>query len=164
MPTIRPATRADVTLIHDFVCELADYEKLRHEVEASAADVEAALFGPTPRVYCDIAELEGGPAGFALWFYNYSTFRGRHGLYLEDLYVRPAHRGRGVGRALLRHLARRCVAEQLGRFEWSVLDWNQPSRRFYEALGARPMTDWIIHRVAGDALAALAAEADVARP
>jgi GNAT superfamily N-acetyltransferase len=160
MTTIRPATEADVALIHEFVCELAEYEKLRHEVEASEADMREALFGQRPRAFCDIAEFEGAPAGFALWFYNFSTFRGRAGLYLEDLFVRPHLRGHGIGRALLRHLAQRCIAEKLGRFEWSVLDWNAPSRRFYEGLGARPMTDWIIHRVTGDALARLAAEAD----
>ncbi|WGD28736.1 GNAT family N-acetyltransferase [Ancylobacter sp. WKF20] len=154
--SIRPATPADAALILAFVRELADYEKLLHEVEAGLADIERDLFGPNPRVFCDIAEWDGAPAGFALWFYNYSTFRGRHGLYVEDLYVRPAYRGRGITRALMRHLARRCVEEGLGRFEWWVLNWNEPAIRFYRSIGAAPMDEWTVQRVTGDALKALA--------
>ncbi len=154
--TIRSATPADAALILAFVRELADYENLLHEVEASEADILRDLFGTAPRVFCDIAEWDGAPAGFALWFYNYSTFRGRHGLYLEDLYVRPACRGRGIARALMRQLAQRCIAEGLGRFEWWVLDWNEPAIRFYRSIGAVPMDEWTVQRVSGDALKALA--------
>ena len=154
--TIRPARPDDAALIFDFVCELAEYEKLRHEVEATVADIERDLFGPNPRVFCDIAEWDGAPAGFALWFYNYSTFRGRHGLYLEDLYVRPALRGQGIAKALMRRLARRCVEEGLGRFEWWVLNWNAPAIRFYRSIGAAPMDKWTVQRVTGEALEALA--------
>lgn len=154
--TIRPATATDAALILAFVRELADYEKLLHEVEASEADITRDLFGAHPRVFCDIAEWDGEPAGFALWFYNYSTFRGRHGLYLEDLYVRPPYRGQGIAKALMRHLAQRCVAEDLGRFEWWVLNWNEPAIRFYRSIGAAPMDEWTVQRVTGDALKALA--------
>ena len=156
--TIRPARPSEAGLIFDFVCELADYEKLRHEVEASVADIERDVFGPNPRVFCDIAEWDGAPAGFALWFYNYSTFRGRHGIYLEDLYVRPAYRGQGIARALMRRLARRCVEEGLGRFEWWVLNWNEPAIRFYRSIGAVPMDEWTVQRVTGEALAKLAGD------
>lgn len=155
--SIRPARPDDARLIFDFVCELAEYEKLRHEVEATAEDIERDLFGATPRVFCDIAEWQGAPAGLALWFYNYSTFRGRHGIYLEDLYVRPALRGRGIAKALMQGLARRCVEERLGRFEWWVLNWNEPAIRFYRSIGALPMDAWTVQRVTGEALAKLAA-------
>jgi GNAT superfamily N-acetyltransferase len=153
---IRPAARDDNALVLSFVRELADYERLSHEVEASEQMLAEALFGPSPRVFCDIAESDGAPAGFALWFYTFSSFRGRHGLWLEDVFVRPQFRGRGLGKALLAHLARRCVAEGLGRFEWSVLDWNAPSIAFYEAQGARIMQEWKICRMTGEALATLA--------
>lgn len=137
------------------VRELADYEKLSHEVEASEADLTAALFGPNPRVFCEIAEVAGETAGFALWFYTFSSFRGRCGVYLEDLYVRPAHRGRGAGRALIRRLAERCKTDGLGRLEWAVLKWNAPSIAFYESLGAVAMDGWTVYRTDGDALARL---------
>ena len=153
--TIRPAVPADAAVIHGLVRSLARYEKLEHKVEATEADIAAALFGPAPRVFCDIAEADGAVAGFALWYYSFSTFVGRHGIYLEDLYVEPALRGRGLGKALLAHLARRCVVEELGRFEWSVLDWNEPSIQFYRAQGARLLDDWTVCRVEGDALRAL---------
>lgn len=155
--TIRPAAPADAPLILQFIRDLADYERLLHAVEATLADVERDLFGPSPRVFCDIAERDGEPVGFALWFYNYSTFRGRHGIYLEDLFVRPEARGLGAGKALLKRLAQRCVAEGLGRLEWAVLDWNAPSIAFYDSLGAAAMDDWIVRRLSGEALAALAA-------
>lgn len=154
---IRAARPDDAAVIHALVCELADYEKLRHEVDATAADTAAALFGAQPRVFAEIAEWQGEVAGFSLWFYNYSTFRGRHGLYLEDLYVRPAFRGRGIGKALIVSLARRCVAEGLARFQWSVLDWNTPSIDFYRSLGAMLTPEWLGCRVEGEALAELAA-------
>ncbi|QFR33333.1 GNAT family N-acetyltransferase [Ancylobacter sp. TS-1] len=153
---LRPARPEDAALILAFVRELADYEKLLHEVEATEDDIARDLFGPNPRVFCDIAEWDGQAAGFALWFYNYSTFRGRHGIYLEDLYVSPAFRGRGIAKALMRNLARRCIAEGLGRFEWWVLDWNEPAIRFYRSIGARPMDAWTVQRVTGEALATLA--------
>ena len=152
MIRIRPAARADSALVAAFVRELAEYEKLSHEVEASEEMLAEALFGPTPRVFCDIAEWDGAPAGFALWFYTFSSFRGRHGVWLEDIFVRPQFRGAGIGKALLAHLARRCVAEGLGRFEWSVLDWNAPSIAFYEAQGATLMHEWKICRMTGAAL------------
>lgn len=153
---IRPARPADAALIHAFILELAVYEKLSHEVVASPADTAAALFGPAPRAFCEIAEADGEPAGFALWFYSYSTFLGRHGLYLEDVFVQPAFRGRGLGKALLKHLARRCVTERLGRFEWRVLDWNAPAIAVYRALGAEPADGWLGMRVTGEALHRLA--------
>jgi len=139
---IRPARPGEAGLVLGFVRALADYEHLLHEVEADEAAIDAALFGPAARVFCEIAEFAGEPAGFALWFYTFSTFRGRHGIYLEDLFVDPKFRGRGMGKALLRHLARRCLDEGLPRFEWQVLDWNAPSIAFYEAQGARRLTEW----------------------
>ena len=154
--TIRPAQPDDAALIHGFVRELAEYEQLLHEVEASEADLAGALFGPSPKAFCDIAEWDGQPAGFALWFYNFSTFVGRPGIYLEDLFVRPAFRSRGIARALMRHLARRCIEEGLGRFEWWVLDWNEPAIRFYRSIGAEPMAEWTVQRVSGAALEKLA--------
>lgn len=155
--TIRPAVPADADLIHSFVAELAEYEKLTHALVATPDDLAAALFAPAPRVFCDIAELDGEPVGFALWFYSFSTFLGRAGLYLEDVYVRPAARGQGAGKALLIRLARRCADEKLGRMDWAVLDWNAPSIAFYQGLGARLTDDWTGCRLEGEALAALGA-------
>ncbi len=120
------------------------------------ADIEDALFTPNPRAFCDIAEADGEAVGFALWFYNYSTFKGRHGLYLEDLYVRPEARGKGAGKALLARLAKRCIDEGLFRLDWCVLDWNAPSIAFYDSLGAETMDDWIIRRLTGEPLRRLA--------
>ncbi len=154
--SIRSATPADAALIHQFILDLADYEKLLDTVEATEADTAAALFGPKARAFADIAELDGQPVGFALWFYNYSTFVGRHGIYLEDLFVRPSARGAGAGKALLANLAKRCVDEGLGRLEWSVLDWNAPSIAFYDSLGAAAMDEWIIRRLTGDGIRKLA--------
>ena len=154
--SIRPAVATDSALIYRFIRDLAEYEKLLSTVEATEGDVTAALFGETPRVFCDIAEIDGQPVGFALWFYNFSTFVGRHGIYLEDLFVRPEARGSGAGRALLAGLARRCLDEKLGRLEWAVLDWNAPSIAFYDSLGAAAMDDWIVRRMTGDALRKLA--------
>lgn len=152
---IRPATAADASLIVDFIRQLAVYEKLEHEARASAADIERDLFGPDPKVFCEIAEWAGNPVGFALWFYTYSTFQGRHGIWLEDLYVDPAMRGKGIGKSLLVHLARRCVKEGLGRFEWWVLDWNEPSIEFYKSQGGVMQDEWTKVRVDGEALLAL---------
>jgi GNAT superfamily N-acetyltransferase len=154
--TVRPATPADSALILSFIRDLAEYENLLDSVEATDAHIAAALFGPSPRAFADIAEVDGEPVGFALWFYNFSTFVGRHGIYLEDLFVRPSARGAGAGKALLANLARRCVEENLGRLEWSVLDWNAPSIAFYDSLGAASMDEWIIRRMTGDALRKLA--------
>ena len=154
--SIRPARPGDAALVFAFVRELAEYEKLSHEVAASEALIDAALFGAQPRVFCDIAEWDGAPVGNALWFLNFSTFTGRSGIYLEDLFVRPAFRGRGIGKALMVHLARRCVAEGWTRFEWAVLDWNAPSIAFYKSIGAQLKDEWTICRVSGDALARLA--------
>lgn len=156
--SIRPATPADTGTILFFIRELAEYEKLLHEVVATEADLERDLFGASPKVFCELAEIDGRPVGFALWYYTYSTFQGRHGLYLEDLYVLPETRGQGVGKALLVELARRCVREDLGRYEWSVLDWNEPSIIFYKAQGGRLMTEWIRVRVTGPALQKLGAQ------
>jgi GNAT superfamily N-acetyltransferase len=154
--SIRPARPDDAGAILAFVRELADYEKLLHQVEATEAGVAEALFGPTPRVFCDIAEAEGEPVGFALWFYTFSTFVGRHGIYLEDLYVRPQVRGLGAGKALLRRLAQRCLDENLGRLDWAVLDWNAPAIGFYDSLSATALNDWITRRLTGEALEKLA--------
>jgi GNAT superfamily N-acetyltransferase len=137
--------------------ELAAYENLTHEVRAIEADIRAILFAPAPRAFCEIAELEEAPVGFALWFYNVSTFEGRHGIYLEDLYVRPAARGQGAGLGLLRALARRCRDEGLARLEWAVLDWNAPPIAFYDSIGAAAKSEWLVRRLSGDALARLAA-------
>jgi GNAT superfamily N-acetyltransferase len=154
---VRPARAGDQALILSLVRALADYEKLLGEVEATEFSLGAVLFDPNPRVFCEIAEVNGEPAGFALWFYNFSTFLAKHGIYLEDLYVLPQFRGRGVGKALLVHLAKRAVREGCGRFEWWVLDWNEPSIAFYKSLGAQPMEDWTVFRVTGEALRKLAA-------
>ncbi len=153
---LRPATVADVPEILALIRELADYEKLLHEVDASEDDLRRDLFGATPRAHCDIALSNGEVAGFALWFYNYSTFNGRAGIYLEDLFVRPPFRGHGIGKALIAHLAQRCVAEQLPRLQWSVLDWNAPSIAFYKSLGAVVMKEWLTCRMNPAAIAALA--------
>jgi GNAT superfamily N-acetyltransferase len=152
MLEIRAAERSDSALILSFVRKLAQYERLLDEVAATEADVVRDLFGENPRVFCDLAYWDGAPAGFALWFHNYSTFRGRHGLYLEDLFVEPAYRGRGIGKALLKRLAARCQAEGLSRLEWMVLDWNSPSIAFYKSLGAVAVDDWTVFRLTGDAL------------
>jgi GNAT superfamily N-acetyltransferase len=155
--TVRVAQTMDAPLIVRFIRELADYERLLGEVEATEADIRRDLFGENPRCFCDIAEHEGRPVGFALWFYNYSTFKGRAGIYLEDLFVEPEARGVGAGKALLRRLAQRCVEAELGRLEWAVLDWNQPSIEFYDSLGAAAMDDWTVRRLTGEALERLAA-------
>ena len=150
--TIRSATPADTPLIFDLICELAAYEKLSHAVDAEPDMIAEALFGEQPRLFCDIAEWNGEAAGLAVWFLNFSTFRGRHGIYLEDLFVRPAYRGKGLGKALMARLAARCVEEGYARFEWSVLDWNTPSIAFYQSIGADVLPDWRICRMSGEAL------------
>ncbi len=153
---IRRARPGEAGLVFSLVRELADYEKLLHEVHASEAEIAEALFGANPRLFCDIAEWNGEPAGFAVWFGNFSTFAGRHGIYLEDLFVRPALRGKGIGKALLKHLAKECLAQGWSRLQWAVLDWNAPSIAFYKSLGAELMDEWTICRVSGPALTSLA--------
>ncbi|MEY3596912.1 MAG: hypothetical protein RL543_865 [Pseudomonadota bacterium] len=159
MINIRSAMPSDTRVIYALIRELAVYENLLDVVDATERMIGDALFGQTPRAFCELAEWDGAVVGFSLWFYNFSTFRGRHGIYLEDLFVRPDFRGKGLGKALIVSLARRCVAENLARFEWSVLDWNAPSIAFYKALGATMQDDWTGCRVTGDALAALAGRA-----
>lgn len=153
---IRPAVAADAALILRFITELAIYEKAEHEVVATEADIHTSLFGGNGPARALICSVDGVEAGFAVYFFNYSTWQGRKGLYLEDLYVTPARRGTGAGKALLRHLARIAVAEGCGRFEWSVLDWNEPAIEFYRSIGAWPMDEWVRYRLAGPALAAFA--------
>jgi GNAT superfamily N-acetyltransferase len=154
--TLREAVPADLSAVIRLVRELAEYEKLAHEITATDADYAAALFGPAPRAQALIAEIDDTPVGVAVWFYNFSTFAGQPGIYIEDVFVEPAHRGKGIGQAIFRHLARRAVAEGCARLEWAVLDWNEPAIRFYRALGARPMEEWTVQRVSGAALSALA--------
>ena len=153
---IAPATRADVPLVHELMRGLAVYEKLEHALVATAADVDDALFGPRPIAEALLGYLDDRPVGYALTFDTYSTFLGKRGTWLEDLFVLPAARGHGVGKALLVALAARCAERGHGRLEWNVLDWNEPAIGFYEALGAEPMDEWTTMRVSGDALARLA--------
>lgn len=153
--SIRPAVPGDAAAIHALIRELAEYERLTQLCTGSTADLAAALFGPQPAAEVLLAEVDGGIAGFALFFHNFSTFLACRGLWLEDLYVRPAFRGHGVGSDLLRAVAAIAVDRGCGRFEWSVLDWNAPAIGFYERLGATVMPDWRIARVTGDALAHL---------
>ncbi|HZP48351.1 MAG TPA: GNAT family N-acetyltransferase [Vicinamibacterales bacterium] len=153
---IRPATERDAALVLDMIKALAEYEKLAHAVTATEATIRESLWGAHPAAEVIIALVDGRPAGFALFFHNYSTFLAQRGLYLEDLFVTPEHRGRGIGRALLERLARIAVERNCGRFEWSVLDWNEPAIGFYKKLGAVPLEDWTIFRVTGDALKRLA--------
>ncbi|MFF9090072.1 GNAT family N-acetyltransferase [Streptomyces sp. NPDC014991] len=155
---IRTATPADVPVIHALVRELAEYEKSLEEVRAGAEQLREALFGQRPAAFAHLAvdDASGEPVGFALWFLNFSTWRGAHGIYLEDLYVRPSARGGGHGRALLAELARICVERGYERLEWAVLNWNRPAIGFYEAIGARPQDEWTVYRLTDGALAGLA--------
>jgi GNAT superfamily N-acetyltransferase len=153
---IVPALERDTPVILSLIRDLAEYERLGHEVEATEEDIRESLFGDWPGAEVVLAYVGGDLAGFALFFHNYSTFLGRRGLYLEDLFVRPAYRGRGVGRRLLAHLARLAVERKCGRMEWWVLDWNESAIRFYRSIGAVPMDDWTVYRLTGDALARLA--------
>ena len=155
---LRPAAPPDAPLIFVLIGELAAYERLSQEVEANEGMIAAALFADPPRAFCTIAEYDGTPAGFVLWFYTFSTFRGRQGIWIEDLYVREGLRGTGVGRTLLTSLARRCHDEKLGRLEWAVLDWNAPAIAFYEKIGATLMEAWTICRLDGAALQAFEAK------
>lgn len=153
---IDAATEGDVPLILALIKALADYERMADQVTADEASLRASLFGPKPSAEVVIARVGTEAVGFAVWFHNYSTFLGRHGLYLEDLFVKPEWRGHGVGRQLLAYLARVAVARNCGRMEWSVLDWNETALRFYRSIGAKPMDEWKVCRLAGEALARLA--------
>jgi len=155
---IRAARVEDCALILSFILELAVYEKLEHEVVATPEVLAETLFGQRPYAEVLIAEYEGKPVGYALFFHSFSTFIGRPGLYLEDIYVQPAVRGNGIGKALMTRIAALAVERQCARFEWSVLDWNEPSIKFYRAIGALPMEGWTVQRVTGQALVALAAQ------
>jgi GNAT superfamily N-acetyltransferase len=152
MIIIRPATRADVPLLKEFICALAEYEKLRHECFVTEEKLEQTLFGAKPAAEALLAYLNDEPAGFALFFQNYSTFLAQPGLYLEDLFVKPELRRRGVGQALFRKLAQIACERGCGRFEWSALDWNTPAIQFYERMGAKAMSEWTVYRLTGDAL------------
>jgi GNAT superfamily N-acetyltransferase len=150
--TIRPAELSDIPLVAALVRELAVYEKLAHQVVATEDDFANALFGPTPKAHAVIAEVDGIGVGFGLYFYNFSTFLGRPGLYVEDVFVRPEHRRAGLGRAIFKYLAKKAVAEGCGRMEWWVLDWNEPAIRFYQSLGAVAMDEWTVQRLTGATL------------
>ncbi|HET7025917.1 MAG TPA: GNAT family N-acetyltransferase [Gemmatimonadales bacterium] len=154
--SLRSATAADVPLILRFIQGLADYERLAHECVATEEQLRDTLFGPTPQAEVVLAFQDAEPAGFALFFHSYSTFLAQRGLYLEDLFVFPEFRSKGIGKALLRHLAQLAVERGCGRFEWSVLDWNASAIRFYQSLGAVPMADWTVYRLTGEALRHLA--------
>ena len=156
-PVVRPATPADAGLIHALIVELARFEKLEQEVVATPEGLHAALFSEAPRVFCDIAEADGEAAGFALWFYSFRTFQALPCLYVEDVFVEPAHRGSGLGRLIFADLARRALAEKCDRMEWSVLDWNAPAIGFYERIGSRPREGWTLRVLTRPALDALAA-------
>ncbi|MBU6498495.1 MAG: GNAT family N-acetyltransferase [Rhodospirillales bacterium] len=153
----RDAVPGDEGIVAHFVRRLAEYEKLLHEAVATEADFRTALFATPPRLSALIAEQAGAPIGFAVWYYDFSTFSGKPGLYLEDIFVEPAHRGRGIGREIFRLLARRALVEGCARMNWSVLDWNAPSIAFYRSIGAVGMDEWTVQRLEGAALAALAA-------
>ena len=156
MPTIRPASPEDCPAIANLIRELAVYEKLADEAKASADDIRRSLFGPRVYAECLIVDDGGEAVGFALFFHTFSTFRGRPGIYLEDLFVRPSHRGIGLGKSLLRELARLAADRGCSRLEWAVLDWNEPAIGFYRAIGARPMEEWSVYRLDGEALERLA--------
>lgn len=154
---IRKATADDAATILRFITELAIYEKAGHEVEATVQSITESLFGPNSISHAAICERDGIPVGFAVWFFSYSTWQARNGLYLEDLYITPEQRGTGAGRLMLRYLARIAVEKGCGRFEWSVLDWNEPAIKAYEAIGAEPLTEWTRYRLSGAALTEFAA-------
>jgi len=153
---IRPAVKEDAAVILQLIKELAEYEKAPNEVVATTKNIEATLFTEDPKVFCDLVEVEGNVVGMAIWFLNYSTWQGRHGIYLEDLYIKPEFRGLGYGKALLQYLARICRERGYGRFQWWVLDWNSPAIEFYHSIGAVPMSEWTVFRVSGDPLNKLA--------
>lgn len=149
---IRAARRDDATTIIQLIKDLAEYEKAPDQVEASEKEILATIFATDPKVFCDLVEVDGEIAGMAIWFLNYSTWQGKHGIYLEDLYIRPEFRGRGFGKALLQHLASICIERGYGRFQWWVLDWNSPAIEFYRSIGAEAMSEWTVYRVSGQEL------------
>jgi GNAT superfamily N-acetyltransferase len=153
---LRDAVPDDLAAVDRLIRGLAKYEKLEHEAQATEDQLRRALFGASPRVFALLCEWDGKPVGLCVWFYNFSTFLGRHGIYIEDIFVEPEFRGRGIGRAIFRHLAQRAVAEECGRIEWQVLDWNEPAIKFYRGIGAEPRKGWHVQRVTGDALQRLA--------
>ena len=153
---IRRATIADGDAILALIRDLAEYELELEAVEATVETLAATLFGDQPTAYCDLVEVDGEVVGLAIWFLNFSTWQAKYGIYLEDLFVRPSHRGQGFGHALLKHLAQTCVENGYGRFQWSVLDWNQPAIDFYTQLGAEAIDEWTVYRVSGNALTELA--------
>lgn len=154
--TIRSAVKADAPVILELIHELAVYEKAPTEVSAQVADIEQTLFSSDPKVFCDVVEEDGEVVAMAIWFLNYSTWQGKHGIYLEDLFVRESARGKGYGKALLGYLAKKCVERGYGRFQWWVLDWNEPAIEFYRAHGAVAMDEWTVFRVSGNELGELA--------
>jgi len=156
MLTIRRAEKTDVPLILQFIRELAEYEREPHAAVATEDDLLRDGWGPEPKFHCLIAEWDGAPAGFALYFFNYSTWQGRPGLYVEDVFVRPANRGRGIGKALFIYLAQEALRQNCGRFQWQVLDWNKPAIDFYNSIGAKVMSEWLTMRIEGEALQKLA--------
>ena len=149
---IRPAERKEVGAVLQLIHDLAHYEKAPNEVEATEKELLSTIFSEDPKVFCDVVEVDGDIAGMAIWFLNYSTWQGKHGIYLEDLFIKPEYRGRGYGKALLQHLARICGEQGYGRFQWWVLDWNSPAIEFYRSLGAVAMDEWTVYRVSGQAL------------
>jgi GNAT superfamily N-acetyltransferase len=156
--TIRPATPDDLPIILELIKDLAEYERAPHEVEATVDSLRETLFTQSPVAFCEIVEHKGEPAGMAIWFLNYSTWQAKPGIYLEDLYIKPEFRGEGYGKALLVHLAQKCVERGYGRFQWWVLDWNTPATDFYGSMGAVPMDEWTVWRLQGEALELLATE------
>jgi len=149
---IRPAQRQEVGIVLQLIHDLAVYEKALNEVEATEKKLLETIFSSDPKVFCDLVEVDGEIAGMAIWFLNYSTWQGKHGIYLEDLFIKPEFRGRGYGKALLKHLAKICDEKGYGRFQWWVLDWNSPAIEFYRSLGAVAMDEWTVYRVSGQAL------------
>lgn len=149
---IRPAQRQEVGVVLQLIHDLAVYEKAPNEVEATEKELLETIFSSDPKVFCDLVEVDGEIAGMAIWFLNYSTWQGKHGIYLEDLFIKPEYRGRGYGKALLKHLAKICDEKGYGRFQWWVLDWNSPAIEFYRSLGAVAMDEWTVYRVSGQAL------------
>jgi GNAT superfamily N-acetyltransferase len=149
---IRSARSEESAVILQLIKDLAEYEKAPDQVEATESDLKATIFGKEPKVFCDVVEVDGEIAGMAIWFLNYSTWQGKHGIYLEDLFIKPEYRGRGYGKALLVHLAKLCEEKGYGRFQWWVLDWNSPAIEFYRSLGAEAMDEWTVYRISGKAL------------
>ena len=149
---IRPAQRQEVGIVLQLIHDLAVYEKAPNQVEATEKELLETIFSSDPKVFCDLVEVDGEIAGMAIWFLNYSTWQGKHGIYLEDLFIKPEFGGRGYGKALLKHLAKICDDKGYGRFQWWVLDWNSPAIEFYRSLGAVAMDEWTVYRVSGNAL------------